>query len=86
MISTGKVFIIDYKLLYDLTNVKDYTERNTTDKREMRESRSPLCVFVSANGLKPVAIQTDLTSGINLGKYLRLLSRNILGSSPPPAI
>ncbi|XP_028401888.1 arachidonate 5-lipoxygenase-like [Dendronephthya gigantea] len=63
MISTGKVFIIDYELLFDLTNVEDYTERNTTDRREMRGSRSPLCVFVStANGLKPVAIQTDLRS------------------------
>ena len=68
MIDAGKVFILDYKLLYGLTNVDDLTERNTTDRREMRESQSPFCTFVvadvgGAKELKPVAIQTDLTSG-----------------------
>ena len=68
MINSGKVFILDYKLLYGIDNGEDYTERNTTDRREMRGSRSPFCTFVVANvggvkQLKPVAIQTDLSSG-----------------------
>ena len=68
MIDADRVFIIDYKLLHGLSNVVDYTERNTTDRREMEESRSPFCTFVVVNvrggkELKPVAIQTDLTKG-----------------------
>ena len=68
MIDAGRVFIIDYNLLHGLSNVEDYTERNTTDRREMQESRSPFCAFVVANvegakELKPVAIQTDLIKG-----------------------
>ena len=68
MIDAGRVFIIDYKLLHGLSDVEDYTERNTTDRREMAASRSPFCTFVTANvggskELKPVAIQTDLIKG-----------------------
>ena len=68
MIDAGRVFIIEYKLLHGLRNVEDYTERNTTDRREMEKSGSPFCTFVLANEkgdkeLKPVAIQTDLTKG-----------------------
>jgi hypothetical protein len=68
MIDAGRIFIIDYKLLHGLSNVEDYTEKNTTDRREMEESRSPFCTFVTTNvggskELKPVAIQTDLIKG-----------------------
>ncbi|CAB4040502.1 arachidonate 5-lipoxygenase-like [Paramuricea clavata] len=68
MIAVGRVFIIDYKLLHNLSNVEDYTERNTTDRRKMEKSRSPFCTFVVTNvrgakELKPVAIQTDLIQG-----------------------
>ena len=75
MIDSGKVFVIDYKLLHGLNNVEDYTERNTTDRREMQKSRSPFCAFVVANvggakELKPVAIQTDLTAGEPLLKII----------------
>ena len=68
MIDAGRVYIADFPYLYDLTNVEDYTERNTTDRREMRGSRAPICTFVSANvggvkELKPVAIQTDQSPG-----------------------
>ena len=64
MLDTGKVFIVDYKLLFDISNVEDLLDLNTTDRREMKASRSPFCVFVSVNGeLKPVAIQIDLVSG-----------------------
>jgi hypothetical protein len=71
MIDAGRVFIIDYRLLHGLSKVEDYTEKNTTDRREMEESRSPFCTFVVANvgdsqrakELKPVAIQTGLIKG-----------------------
>ena len=68
MVDAGRVFIIDFPHLHDITNVEDYTERNTTDRREMRGSRAPIGTFVSANvggarELKPVAIQTDYSSG-----------------------
>ena len=68
MIDAGRVYIADFPYLHDLTNVEDYTERNTTDRREMRESRAPICTFVSANvggvkELQPVAIQTDQSPG-----------------------
>ena len=71
MINEGKVFILDYKLLHGVRNVDDLTEKNTTDDRKMRKSRSPFCIFVSANeggvnNLKPAAIQTDLFSGSHL--------------------
>ena len=68
MVDAGRVYIVDFPYLYDLSNVEDLTERNTTDRREMRGSRAPICTFVSANvggvrELKPVAIQTDQSSG-----------------------
>ena len=68
MIKAGRLYIVDFPYLHDLTDVEDYTERNTTDRREMRGSRAPICTFVSANvgearELKPVAIQTDQLSG-----------------------
>jgi hypothetical protein len=68
MVNSGKVFILDFQLLHGIDTSEDYTELNTTDRREMRGSRSPFCTFVVANvggvkQLKPVAIQTDLFSG-----------------------
>ena len=85
MIDAGRVFIIDYKLLHGLSNVEDYTEKNTTDRREMQASRSPFCVFVVTNvgdgkELKPVAIQTDLIKGEPIFHLLNF--RNISGTLP----
>lgn len=68
MVKKGFVFVIDYWLIHNITNVADIGDIFPSDRREMRASRSPIGVFVSAKGksggrsLKPVAIQIDLNS------------------------
>jgi hypothetical protein len=73
MIDRGRVFIIEYKMLHNLT------EQDGTGKRKIEKSRSPFCTFVTVKGsngsnrsmgLKPVAIQIDLIPGEPSSKFI----------------
>ena len=73
MIDDNRAFIIDYKLLFGLTDMDDFYD--TTKGRTMRWSSSPFCVFVvekSSKDLKPVAIQTNLTPGKKIILNIRM--------------
>ena len=66
MTEEGLIFIADYPLIHNLTNVDDILDFNPNDEREMRYSKSPIAVFASvkncftgAHQLKAVAIQMD---------------------------
>lgn len=68
MIDDNRVFIIEYKILHDVSTDIDDNVGNVTQRIEILSSRSPFAVFVIAhvNGekkLTPVAIQTELSPG-----------------------
>lgn len=66
MTEEGLIFIADYPLIHNLTNVDDVLDRNPYDEREMRYSKSPIAIFASVKNcytgayqLKALAIQMD---------------------------
>lgn len=77
MIEEGVVYVVDYPLIHNLTNVADIGDINPTDERKMRRSMSPFGAFVSVEGnsgihsLKAVAIQVDMNSGNRIPKLIK---------------
>ena len=66
MAKEGLIFIADYPLIHNLTNIDDVLDLNPNDERKMRYSKSPIAVFASVKNcytgkykLKAVAIQVD---------------------------
>ena len=81
MTEEGSIFIADFPLIHNLTNIPDVLDLNPNDNREMRLSKSPIAVFASVKNcytgkyeLKSVAIQTDYTAS----KYSFILHAEII--------
>lgn len=73
MTKEGSIFIADYPLIHNLTNIDDVLDLNPNDERKMRCSKSPIAVFASVKNcytgtyeLKAIAIQMDF----NASKYI----------------